>query len=72
MKWGRDGIAMFPYYWNGYNSGGTAFAAGMLSRKDERLQDLPEEVRESLEKHKDEFRSAEDIRHFVDELNLKK
>lgn len=68
---------MFPYDWNGFGMNtASPFAAplavGMLSRRREDLIDLPEEVRESLEEHRDEFKSEDDISHFVNELDLKK
>ena len=64
---------MYPYYWGGNPSGGAmAFPFATLLDKDLGLQDLPEEVREAIEIHKDEIHSEEDLREMAKELMLRR
>lgn len=64
---------MYPYYWGGNPSGGAmAFPFATLLDNDLGLQDLPEEVREAIEIHKDEIHSEEDFREMAKELMLRR
>ena len=49
-----------------------ATAYGMLPLMQETLRDLPEEVRQGLEEHKNEIHSAADVKNLVDELELRR
>ena len=49
-----------------------AFPFATLLDKDLGLQDLPEEVREAIEIHKDEIHSEEDLREMAKELMLRR
>ncbi len=44
----------------------------MLPMLDSDLRDLPEEVREALESHRDEIHSAADLRDLTNELLLRR
>lgn len=68
---------MFPYYWGGLPIGTpNSMPMGMLPfldwNADKDFRELPEEVREALEYHRDEIHSASDLHHLVDELKLRK
>lgn len=67
---------MFPYYWNGfYDSAASPFAANVaVVLRNNRVSDddLPEEVREALENHKDNFYSAGEREEFIRRQYLKK
>lgn len=66
---------MGPYFWNGIPTNGPypyGYAAGLLPLLTPKLDDLPEEVREALENHSDEIKSAADIRDIADDLLLRR
>lgn len=62
---------MFPYYFNN-NTGPVPLTPALIGRDTEKLRNLPEEVKESLEQHKNEFRDEGDIRAFLSRLDMKK
>lgn len=62
---------MFPYYWNGYmflEPNGENIL-NTLRRENE---NLPEEVLEALELHKDEMYSLKDKERYMNRLDLRK
>lgn len=65
---------MYPYYWNGYNvfSYSVPFAAnvaGLVNREMNEDDDLPDEVKEALENHKNEIHNVHEREEFLDRLD---
>lgn len=66
---------MGPYFWNGIPTNGPypyGYAAGLIPLLTPKLDDLPEEVKEALENHKDDINSAADIRDITNDLMLRR
>ena len=62
---------MFPYYLGSLTIGTpNRMPAGKIPFLD--LRELPEEVREALEYHRDEIHSASDLHDLVEELKLRR
>ena len=62
---------MFPYYWNGLILPKGENILGLI-RRDSGYDNLPEEVLEALENHKDFINTSKDRDRYIDELNLRK
>ncbi len=64
---------MGPFLWGAvpYNEP-YGMAAGLFPMLDPDLRELPEEVREALELHRDELYSAADIRDMTEDLMLRR
>jgi len=64
---------MGPYFWGGvpFNEP-FGISGGLIPRLDPDLRELPEEVREALELHRDEIYSAADLRDMAEDLMLRR
>lgn len=65
---------MFPYLWNQQPVAGIGgMNLGVIpGLADPDLRDLPEEVRQALESHRDEIHSAADLRSFAADQILRR
>lgn len=63
---------MFPSYWNGvlYSAPFTVDAIGILSHKRDD-NNLPDEIKEALEIHKNEYHSEKEKEEFIHKMYLK-
>ena len=65
---------MYPYGWNGFQYYSGPYAPGAMGFYSDDLSDrnLPDEVREALENHRDEIHTVDEREEFLNRLDLMK